>query len=91
MSDPDEKVWTGGVEEIGRELQPNELLRQTIVVLRKDGGPGITMWVAFVGQSLCAFYSGRLQCLVIAAIAEDGSIRDDKGQRIRVFEYLGER
>jgi len=76
--------------EIGRELQLNELQRKTIVILQRDGEFGITMWVSFVGQEVVAFYSGRLNVLVVANIYEDGSIRDDKGKRIRVFEYLGE-
>jgi len=77
--------------EIGRELQLNELTRKSIIVLRKDSQPfGVTMWVALVGMDYVAFYSGSLNVTFIGYIREDGTLGDDKGQRIRVFEYLGE-
>jgi hypothetical protein len=77
--------------EIGRELQLNELHRASIVVLHKNGQPfGVTMWVAIVGMDFVAFYSGALNVTWIGHLREDGTLSDEKGERIRVFEYIGE-
>ena len=77
--------------EVGRELQLDELNRASIIVLQKDGqNYGITMWVALVGQDFVAFYSGSLNVTFIGHIREDGTLGDEKGERIRVFEYIGE-
>jgi hypothetical protein len=82
---------TTTTNEIGRELQIDELHRASIIVLRKDHQPfGVTMWVAIVGQDFVAFYSGSLNVTFIGHIREDGTLGDEKGERIRVYEYLGE-
>jgi hypothetical protein len=78
------------MNEVGRELQLDELHRTSIIVLQKEGQSfGITMWVALVGQDFVAFYSGSLNITFIGHIREDGTLGDDKGGRIRVFEYIG--
>ena len=78
------------MNEIGRELQLNELNRDSIIVLRKVDQPfGVTMWVALIGMDFVAFYSSILNVTFIGYIREDGALVDDKGEPIKVFEYLG--
>ena len=78
------------MNEVGRELRIDELKRETVVVLVKAGRPAITIWVATVGQDFVAFYAGEISTMLIAYLREDGTLADDSGIRMRVFEYLGE-
>ena len=76
--------------EVGRELAVNKLEPKTIVVLRAANRPAVTMWVAVVGMDFVAFYAGVTKTTFIAQLREDGSLADDAGRVIKVYEYLGE-
>jgi hypothetical protein len=76
--------------EIGRELKANELKPATIVVLAKAGRPSSTMWVSRIGQDYVMFYAGQLRLTLIAHLREDGTLADDSGIQLHVYEYLGE-
>lgn len=78
------------MSEIGRELRVDELKPKMIVVLVKAGRPAITIWVANIGQDFVAFYAGEIKTTLIAYLREDGTLADDSGIQLRVFEYLGE-
>lgn len=36
------------------------------------------------------FYAGQINLTLIAYLREDGTLADDSGLQLRVFEYLGE-
>lgn len=76
--------------EMGRELRIDELKPKTVVVLCKEGRPAITIWVSRVGMDYVMFYAGQINLTLIAHLREDGTLADDSGMRLRVFEYLGE-
>jgi membrane protein YqaA with SNARE-associated domain len=78
--------------EIGRELKANELHSKTIVILVAEHHPNtlLTMWVDIIGQDFVSFYAGIIRSSFIAMIREDGSLADDRGRVIRVYEYLGQ-
>jgi hypothetical protein len=78
------------VNEIGRELKANELKVKTIVVLSKVGRPSATYWVSGIGQDYVMFYAGLLNMTLIAYLREDGTLADDSGIQLHVYEYLGE-
>lgn len=77
--------------EIGRELKASELTPRTVVVIVTPGrGVMMTMWVLSLSEKLVEFYSGELKWTVLNFIEPDGSIRDDQGRVVHVYEYLGE-
>jgi hypothetical protein len=78
------------VNEVGRELRIDELKPETIVVLCKEGRPAITIWVSRVGTDYVMFYAGEINLTLIAHLREDGTLADDSGIHLRVFEYLGD-
>jgi hypothetical protein len=78
-------------DEVGRELKASELKPRTVVIIRPPGqNVLITMWVKGIDTKLVVFYSGDLRWGVINFIQPDGSIHDDQGRVVRVYEYLGE-
>lgn len=78
------------MNEVGRELRIDELKPRMIVVMCKEGRPCITIWVLRVGMDYATFYAGEINLVLIARLREDGTLADDSGLRVRVFEYLGE-
>lgn len=78
-------------QEIGKELNARDLQPETVVVIRPPHAPGyLTMWVRHVGKTYITFYSGELHWEVMNFVRPDGSIFDDLGNQIHVYEYLGE-
>jgi hypothetical protein len=78
------------MSEVGRELRVDELKPKMIVILVKAGRPAITIWVSQMGQDFVVFYAGAINLTLIAYLREDGTLADDSGMQLRVFEYLGE-
>ena len=78
-------------EEIGRELKASELKPGTVVIVKPPGNkPLITVWVRNIDPCVVEFYAGEMRWHILNFIMEDGSIKDDQGRIVRVFEYLGE-
>jgi hypothetical protein len=75
--------------EVGRELLASQLLPRTIVVLGRDEDPVLlTTWVHRVGQDFVSFRMGDINITLVAMRQPDDTLRDDRGQRIRVWEFL---
>ena len=79
-------------EEIGRELKAHELVAQTVIVLNAEHRPEIflTAWVEAITPNAVSFFAGLTKIHFIAGIQSDGTLKDDDGRAIKVFEYLGE-
>jgi hypothetical protein len=78
--------------EVGRELKASELNPGTVVIVAPSCHPGamLTVWVKAVDSKLVVFYAGELNLHIINFVQPDGSIQDDHGTVIRVYEYLGQ-
>lgn len=77
--------------EIGRELKASELKPRTVAVIAPPGKDMmVTMWVRTVDTEIVTFYAGELSWTVVNFVQPDGSIHDDLGRVVRVYEYLGE-
>jgi hypothetical protein len=77
--------------EIGRELLAGDLVVKTVVVVgREDRLHCITAWVRLVDSEFVAFHAGEANVTLLAARRADGTLMDDTGKRIHVWEYLGE-
>jgi hypothetical protein len=75
--------------EIGRQLAVTDLVLNTVVVIAPPGRDlFFTMWVRVIDNQSVTFYSGELRRHVINFI-KDGTLFDDKGREVKVFEYLG--
>lgn len=78
-------------QEVGRELNAKELTPKKIVVIQPPGrNQFLTMWVDLVTPELVSFYAGVMKWTVINFVRPDGTICDDQGRQVHVFEYLGE-
>lgn len=76
--------------EMGRELLAGELATKTVVVVGREDRPHrITVWVGEVGEDFVAFYAGEIRVALVAFRRDDGTLIDDTGLRIHVWEYLG--
>lgn len=82
----------GTKEEIGRELKADELRPGTIVFTNPEHRPHVflTMWVDIVSDAMVWFYAGVTKVHLGLFRHPDGTLRDDAGREIRIFEYLGE-
>lgn len=79
-----------GSEIIWRELSAAELVVETVVVIRReDHSAAVTAWVSAVGSDFVAFSMGVTRTTFLAHLREDGTLADDTGRRILVWEYLG--
>jgi hypothetical protein len=77
--------------EMGRELLASELVVKTVVIVGREDRPHcFTVWVWKVDELFVAFRAGEIGNVFIAFRRDDGTLMDDTGQRIRVWEYLGE-
>lgn len=77
-------------DEVGRELKAHELVPRTVVVVKPpDRSVFVTFWVTRVEPDYVAFYSDDLRWTVLNFVQPDGTITDDRGRQVRVFEYLG--
>lgn len=77
--------------ERGRKLLSHELVPRTVVLLHKVGRNHIaSMWVESVEPELVTFYAGVTQTVLILFRQPDGTVQDDTGTEIEMYEYLGE-
>lgn len=80
-------------DEIGRELKAEELKPDTVVVVKTPGSGDIlmTVWVRLVTTEHVLFMAAgtKPEMLVINRVRPDGTIVDDRGLQVHVFEYLG--
>jgi hypothetical protein len=76
--------------EVGRELQADNLFVRKVVVVRPRPDMMFTMWVEAIDEKTVTFYAGHLNLHIINFRTPEGDIIDDKGTKIRVYEYLGE-
>ena len=77
-------------EEMGRELLAHELQVKTVVILGREDRPYlVSIWVSEIGDDFVAFYAGDARTVLLASRHKDGTLTDDTGKRIRVWEYLG--
>jgi hypothetical protein len=77
--------------EMGRELLASELVVETVVVVgRADRPHCFTVWVKSLGEDFVAFLAGDINMIFVAFRRDDGTLIDDSGARIHVWEYLGE-
>lgn len=77
--------------EVGRELRVSDLRERMIVILsRPDSDVAVTVWVKSLGEGMVAFYAGVTRALFVAAVSADGTITDNTGRQVMMFEYLGE-
>jgi hypothetical protein len=75
---------------MGRELLAGELVVKTVVVVGREDRPYcFTAWVRELGEDFVAFYAGEARVVLITFRRKDGTLADDTGKRIRVWEYLG--
>ncbi len=77
-------------DERGRELKASELRMRTVYVLEKADHPLVTMWHTGGAGAMVEFYSGLQRLHLWLRVAPDGTLVDDSGAQIHVYEYLGE-
>lgn len=76
--------------EIGRELQPSELVEKTVVLVGREDRPHLTtMWVSRIGKDFVAFHAGETRTTFLTSLQPIGVLTDDTGKRVQVYEYLG--
>lgn len=79
------------MNEIGRELQVSELKPAMVVVVKPpEKDIFITVWVRALDAKTVEFYAGEMLWHILNFIMPDGSLVDDKGRVVHVYEYLGE-
>jgi predicted nucleotidyltransferase len=79
-----------GNSEIGRELTVTDLKVERVVVISPPSiNLMLTMWVEDIDETTVTFFSGVMNWRVINFV-KDGTLVDDRGRLVRVFEYLGE-
>lgn len=75
--------------EIGRKLLAHELKTKTVVVLYRPSGPHVTAWVRGMSSRLVHFYMGVSNVHLLLTPQNDGTLADDTGKEVEVYEYLG--
>jgi hypothetical protein len=76
--------------EMGRELLAHELVEKTVVVVGREDRPhAITCWVELVDIQMVLFRANEIQLTLITLRRPDGTLADDTGKRILVWEFLG--
>jgi hypothetical protein len=76
--------------EVGRELLAHELTVKTVVVIGRDDRPFlVTTWVRTIGEDFVEFFHGEVNTAFLVCRQGDGTLTDDTGRRIHVWEYLG--
>lgn len=77
--------------EVGRELSADELEPMQVVVIQlPNRNLDVTVWVKHVEDTLVVFYAGEINLHFLGFRLLDGSMVDDRGRLLHVFEYLGE-
>jgi hypothetical protein len=76
--------------EMGRELLAHELVVKTVVVVgRGDRHICVTVWVLEVHDDFVLLRAGETNMVLVLIRRQDGTLIDDTGRRIHVWEYLG--
>jgi hypothetical protein len=78
--------------EIGRELLGEELILKTIVCIRRDDRKiAMTMWVSIIERNVVVFLAGAPKPSVhfMTFRRPDGTLVDDTGKQVHVYQYLG--
>lgn len=75
--------------EVGRELIATDLREQTIVWSAR-GSTLISLWVRAIEGPMVALYSAVINLTVVLKADSSGHLFDDTGQRVSIFEYLGD-
>lgn len=79
--------------EVGRELRAYDLQPRTIVVTNPEHRPGmfLTMWVTDITDSMVWLLAAASEPAIHLGLFRqaDGTLKDDAGRAIRIFEYLG--
>jgi hypothetical protein len=80
--------------EIGRPLRADELKPETLVWTNPEHRPDVfaSLWVEKVSDAMVWLYAGAsVPPMHLGLFRQpDGSLKDDGGRTIRIFEYLGE-
>ena len=78
--------------EVGRRLRVDELVPKTVVIIDREDSPlwAFTAWVVSVEENMVAFGMGEVRTTLLVLRHPDGSLTDETGNHIRVWEYLGE-
>ncbi len=78
-------------DERGRELMAAELVPRSVYVVAKDDWPFLaTLFVIDVSTPWIDFYSGTLRMVFSAKRNPDGTLQDEMGARIRVWQWRGD-
>lgn len=84
-------MMTSTNPEMGRELLAGDLMVKTVVIVGREDRPHcFTVWVWHVGEDFIAFKAGEINHILIVLRLDDGTMIDETGNRIHVWEYLGE-
>jgi hypothetical protein len=77
--------------EIGRELLVSDLRPPLVVVTGKDKSPlRVTMWVAELTPTFALMIAGEVGFTLMLTINPDGTLQDNTGEQVHIWEYLGE-
>jgi hypothetical protein len=88
-----ERALVDDPREMGRQLRADELKVKAVVVVRRaDREIAATLWVQAVNENSVVFLAGATWPRVhfMATRHEDGTLTDDTGKQVLVYEYLGE-
>ena len=79
-------------DEVGRELEVDELRENTIVFTNPSHMPKVfaSVWVEKITADMIFFYAGELKLTLCVFRQPDGTLKDGFDHQIHVFEYLGE-
>jgi hypothetical protein len=81
------------ITEIGRELKTGDLMPEMVIWTNPEHRPDVfaSLWVAEVSASMVWLYAGASNPPISLGLFRqpDGTVKDDGGRTIRLFEYLG--
>lgn len=76
-------------DERGRELATSELRERTVYIVGKDGAPVCaTLWALRIEPDFVVFYSGVTRVQLLLKRRKDGTLTDDTGALVHVWEWL---
>lgn len=77
----------GGGDERGRELKDHELVVNTQYVIKADDRFNMTVWCVEIHSDRVVFWAGTVRMRLRLHRGLAGSLADDSGTRIRVYEW----
>lgn len=79
------------INEIGEELEPNQLQPETVVVLRANHRPDvmITAWFLAMEDGYAMFHMGETKMTLVARV-QNGKLFDDTNHQIHVYRWKGD-